>query len=68
MDRLAKAWATRRARYGKAGAKKREVVSPIAWIPAEKRGRYDSLRNMHGAEMAREIIKLELQDASSAHS
>jgi hypothetical protein len=62
MTPLQKAWETRRAKYGPGGGCRTPVK--LDWIPASRRGRYDSLRRMHGALLAREIMKLELGYAS----
>jgi len=66
MTRLQKAWETRRAKYGESGGN----INPSAltWLPAERKGRYLSLRNMHGAEIARQMIRMEMADASVTHS
>lgn len=63
MTREAKIWATRRARYGASGG--RTTPIKLHWIPAEMRGRYNSLRSMHGVSLAQEIIRMEIADASA---
>lgn len=65
MTRCEKIWATRRAKYGESGGNPSRIK--LTWLPAEKRGRYDSLRHMHGAELARQIMQMELADASAAN-
>ncbi len=66
MTRLQKAWETRRAKYGESGGN----INPSAltWLPAERKGRYVSLRKMHGPDLAKQIIRMEMADASAPHS